>query len=597
MRAERQNNNYSQFLNPISNFLVFLTNSIFLFYTVLPTIPLLILAILSADPYLWVGSETHHFYIELFAVVFSAVIGFYYILHARNLKDRFSLFIGIGFSVSASLDLFHVVVSYSMMENIDFLKYFIPQTWFAGRIFLSCMLLIGIAKYSSFLSAEHEDRQKWNSSAASEKNKQTIAKNFDFEKKKEQDSFNQSPSSLYIKKETFQKNLIINMIFLAGLASIIAFTSLFVVYPASFLDEYSLHRPYEIPPLILFSITLFLFYKKKLYLKKDVVYKGILIYLIVDIFSQVIMSYSTAPFDAAHNVAHVLKDVGYFVNIIALALSCIQYTVALRERNEIIHSQYEKIKESEKMKDEFINVAAHELRTPIQPILALSIFLSDKKGTIEEYKEHINMITKSSKRLQKLAEEILDAAKIESCSLNLDIERFDLIEVISNLIRDHSSHNGNNNDDKGIINIKFLYDGKEVIPNSDSDSENNQNNVKTMFIHADKNRITRVLSNLLSNSIKFTKNGEIDILLQKSDGHLSVKIRDYGPGIDKDILPRLFDKFITGSLSGTGLGLYICKNLIEAHGGKIWASNNNDGIGSTFMFSLPIKEGNILGST
>ena len=190
MRAVSPNNNYSHFLNPIYNFLVFLTNPTFLFYTVLPTIPLLILAILSADPYLWVGSETHHFYIELFAVVFSAVIGFYYILHARNLNDKFSLFIGIGFSVSAVLDLFHVVVSYSMMEDVEFLKYFIPQTWFAGRIFLSCMLLIGIAKYSSLLSAEHDDRQKWNSTTAATapgKDKQTIARKVHFKKKKEQD--------------------------------------------------------------------------------------------------------------------------------------------------------------------------------------------------------------------------------------------------------------------------------------------------------------------------------------------------------------------------------------------------------------------------
>ena len=133
----------------------------------------------------------------------------------------------------------------------------------------------------------------------------------------------------------------------------------------------------------------------------------------------------------SHNVAHVLKGLGYFVNIIALALSGIQYTVALRQRNETVQSQYEKIKESEKMKDEFINIAAHELRTPIQPILALSIFLSGQKGGIEEYKDHINVITKSSKRLQKLAEEILDAAKIESRSLSLDFEKFDLIGVIS----------------------------------------------------------------------------------------------------------------------------------------------------------------------
>ena len=95
------------------------------------------------------------------------------------------------------------------------------------------------------------------------------------------------------------------------------------------------------------------------------------------------MSYSTQSFDTAHNLAHVLKDVGYFVNIIALAIAGIRYAINLKERNELIQNQYEKIKESEKIQDEFINIAAHELRTPIQPILALSIFLSAKKREIE----------------------------------------------------------------------------------------------------------------------------------------------------------------------------------------------------------------------
>src|SRR5690606_12363241 len=106
------------------------------------------------DPYVWIGSELHHFYIELFAVILSGVIAFYYILHARNLNDKFSLFIGIGFAVSASIDLLHVAVSFGLMERVDFLKYFIPQTWFAGRIFLSSMLLVAIAKYAFLLPEE-----------------------------------------------------------------------------------------------------------------------------------------------------------------------------------------------------------------------------------------------------------------------------------------------------------------------------------------------------------------------------------------------------------------------------------------------------------
>ena len=188
-----------------------------------------------------------------------------------------------------------------------------------------------------------------------------------------------------------------------------------MVFPASVLDEYSLHRSYEIPPLILFTLALTFFYKKRLYLKKYVIYKGILIYLLVDIFSQIIMSYSTQSFDTAHDLAHVLKGVGYFVNINALVVSGIRYTVNLKGRNELIQHQSEKIKESEKIKDKFINIATHELRHQFNQYLHFR-FSSQQEGRnrrIQEYKDHIEMIIKNSKRLQKLSEEILDAAKIE----------------------------------------------------------------------------------------------------------------------------------------------------------------------------------------
>lgn len=540
------------------------SNKIFLKYTLVPSIPLILLAIITVDPHLWVGSELHHFYIELFAVILSGVIAFYYILHARNLNDKFSLFIGIGFAVSASIDLLHVAVSYGFMEDAAFLKYFIPQTWFAGRIFLSSMLLVAIAKYSFLFPDE------------------IVTKN-----PRSQVTFNakltDSPSNLdrdQIKKyeDKLQKNLIIYLIILGGIAGSIALVSFIMVFPASVLDDYSVHRPYEIPPLILFVLALFFFYKKKLYLKKDVIYKGILIYLIIDVFSQIIMSYSIQSFDTAHNVAHVLKDLGYFANIIALAVSGIRYTISLQERNELIQNQYEKIKESEKLKDEFINIAAHELRTPIQPILALSIFLYDKSGNIEKYKEHIEIIIKNSKRLQKLSEEILDAARIESRSLNLNLEIFDIIPVMHTLIKDYINHINCEN-----VRLKLFYESNELDLNMDIEKQNVR-----LFVNADRNRIIQVISNVLINSIRFTKIGNIDIAIKKGDGQIFVRIKDSGPGIDKEILPRLFEKFMTGSSSGTGLGLYICRNIIEAHGGSIWAENNDESKGATFTFTLPM---------
>src|ERR687884_759321 len=129
-------------------------------YTLVPSVPLSIIAILSINPNTWVASEVHHFYIELFAVILAAVLAFYYIARARALNDEFSLFIGIGFLTSALIDLLHVIVAYIAIDNPIFLKYFIPQTWFAGRIFLSAMLVMAIVKFSSLSSSDFEVQEK-----------------------------------------------------------------------------------------------------------------------------------------------------------------------------------------------------------------------------------------------------------------------------------------------------------------------------------------------------------------------------------------------------------------------------------------------------
>jgi signal transduction histidine kinase len=205
--------------------------------------------------------------------------------------------------------------------------------------------------------------------------------------------------------------------------------------------------------------------------------------------------------------------------------------------------------------------------------------LGNKKGAIEEYKDHIEIIIKNSKRLQKLSEEILDAARIESRSLDLKLERFDLLGLMTAMISDYSNQADRNN-----ISIKFVYEGKDI----DLNMQFEKQEIVKLFVYADKDRIIQVLSNILINSIKFTKKGGITIVVRRSNNRVFVKISDSGPGINKEILPRLFDKFITGSPSGTGLGLYICKNIIEAHGGNIWAKNNDENKGATFTFTLPI---------
>src|SRR5919198_4828553 len=143
-------------------------------YTLVPSIPLSVIAILSTNPNIWVASEVHHFYIELIAVILAAVLAFYYIARARALNDTFSLFVGIGFLTSASIDLLHVIVAYVAIDNPIFLKYFIPQTWFAGRIFLSAMLVMAIVKFSSLSSSNDDGQERRNEEEEEQKRSRRI---------------------------------------------------------------------------------------------------------------------------------------------------------------------------------------------------------------------------------------------------------------------------------------------------------------------------------------------------------------------------------------------------------------------------------------
>jgi two-component system, OmpR family, sensor histidine kinase VicK len=248
--------------------------------------------------------------------------------------------------------------------------------------------------------------------------------------------------------------------------------------------------------------------------------------------------------------------------------------------------QYEKLKEADQMKSEFINVAAHELRTPIQPIISLSEVLQSTINDIKQ-QELLDIIVRNAKRLQRLTEDILDVTKIESHSLNLNKERFNLIELISNIVQDAPSQIEKKDNNKGKLKLVFYKPGDE-------------NNNQGIIIEADKARITQVLLNLLHNAIKFTEEGTISINVKATgennkDDVIIVSIKDTGDGIDADIMPRLFTKFASKCSEGTGLGLYISKSIVEAHGGKIWAENNNSDVagakrtrGATFHFTLPV---------
>jgi signal transduction histidine kinase len=256
---------------------------------------------------------------------------------------------------------------------------------------------------------------------------------------------------------------------------------------------------------------------------------------------------------------------------------------------------YEQLQESDRIKTEFINLAAHELRTPILPIIGFAELLEEELRGDDKKREVTTAIIRNAKRLQRLADDILDVTKIESNTLRIDKEQLNLNDLILNALDDI------------VMNVKE----EEVELKSGDGSGDNDNNKRRkllykaseeeIIIQADKTRLIQVISNLINNAIKFTKEGSISIVVEKNKDNnnnhnkeeVIVSVKDTGTGIDSDILPRLFSKFASKSSKGTGLGLFISKSIIEEHGGNMWAQNNNNNInthsekGATFYFTLP----------
>ncbi len=237
-------------------------------------------------------------------------------------------------------------------------------------------------------------------------------------------------------------------------------------------------------------------------------------------------------------------------------------TSELEKLNSSLKEALEQLKVHDKIQQEFINVAAHELRTPIQAIIGYSELFYLRPQNREDA---IKSIARNAERLERLTNDILDVTRIEGHRLDFNKERFNVSEVIESAIEDAK---------RGIDDskIKFEYSPKKIT------------------IEADRNRIAQVIANILNNAIKFTKQGTIYIStsLEDKDRKVVISVKDTGAGIDPEIVPRLFAKFTSKSQTGTGLGLFISKSIIEAHDGKIWAENNKNGKGATFAFSLPI---------
>lgn len=301
-----------------------------------------------------------------------------------------------------------------------------------------------------------------------------------------------------------------------------------------------------------------------------------------------------------------------------------QKTSQLSESVGKLEQANEDLKTHDKLQKEFINIAAHELRTPTQAIsgnleliemMHIPSIMRNTEHNENELRKEFQEIMKdkekladfirglqstyrNSQRLEKLVNDILDTSRIESNRLEIHKEQFNLNEKIQNVIKDITKkYNGMDTQNRTRDQAKIVY----------------QQESNPIPVNADKIRIFEVLSNLLNNAIKFSEGNPINITVEivpntqshekdsknqtfvstRMDENTSsemvvVSIIDHGKGIDRDILPRLFTKFATKSNQGTGLGLYITKSIIEAHKGKIWARNNKDGKGSTFSFSLPL---------
>ncbi len=251
---------------------------------------------------------------------------------------------------------------------------------------------------------------------------------------------------------------------------------------------------------------------------------------------------------------------------------------------EIIWNQAETkkmIENADKAKEDFINICAHELRSPIQPILGLSTLVKNKISDANQ-REMLDVIIRNAKRLKRLADDLLEVTKIESNSIKLDKEKFNLNDFVNDVLIDYSdkilNEDTNNNYTLSII---------KSIP---SDT--------VFFVNVDKDRLTQVIFNILNNAVRASgdaiHDGNLEnvtiqfSLTQTATKEIQISVKDMGPGIDAQILSKLFTKFITKSGKGIGLGLFIAKSIIESHGGRIWAENNKEEKGATFYFTLPV---------
>jgi signal transduction histidine kinase len=314
--------------------------------------------------------------------------------------------------------------------------------------------------------------------------------------------------------------------------------------------------------------------------------------------------------DSRDDINEALRSAVYS-NTKSAAISYVAIFESLWKQVELIeqvNSLCKQLKDQQTDQREFISIAAHELRAPIQPILGLAEVLKSRQEVqMEKQRELLSVIIRNAKRLKELTENILDITRIENKSLELQKERLNIDEIVIGVFKDALDES------EFSRNIRLVYNNSKI-RKFDSALSNNRTESflssasagkgSSLSINADRSRLTQVMTNLIGNAMKFSDEGDtvtvsvseensIQDFKRRENGTgskvLLVRIEDSGKGIDPEIMPRLFKKFASKSEKGIGLGLFISKNIVEAHGGEIWADTPNKDKGAAFSFTIPIN--------
>ena len=622
---------------------------IFVKFSIIPLVPLLILAIISTNPNLWVVDGNDHFYFEVISVILSFIVAYYCILRVYVLKNKFSLFIGLGFLVAGIIDLLHGTFAILNVGDSIFEGYFIPQTWVASRIVMGSVFLIAIIRFN-----------KWQSEKIS---------------------------------GTLRKTIFLYTVTLSVLATFVTGLSLIQPFPFVTID-FIIQRPYEIFSATLFLSALLIFYKNRIHQKKDIFYKGLLITLLVDIFVNLIISYSTFVFDTSFNIAHLLKNISYFILILAISGSIVYHfnlknilsnkletnekrllefntkimlneqkfrdlyensstllrTIDINGRildcNQVyakslgytkkdiigssIFSHVPKNKHNEMMESfetwkRIGRVGGREIFLQrkdgtVFPVLLTASGIYDKKGNLVGSNTSITDLTainKAREEIQKEKIKRLTAIGELSARIAHDLRNpmsvikntLEIIEMELDIKHNEKIRKKFERIDRAITRINhqvedvldFIRDKPLQLENTSVQSIltyvleriNIPSEVTINLpenntkIYCDFEKLEIVFVNLITNAIQaMTNKGEINITVSDKEDQVLIAINDSGPGIPEKSLSKVFDPLFTTRQIGTGLGLASCKNIVEKHGGTIDVETKL-GVGTTFIVKLP----------